>query len=236
MLVVTAGSDKYDYATTMRYCEGECEKRGYGFRAYDLGGLGFGIEYDDVRCTSTFRRVKSAMKPELILDTLYNTDDDVAWIDGDATIIDDIHEVFDSSFDVGITVRPKRQNKKTHYINAGVLFFKNNIESRLFLEDWIDAMGPVPDFHKMTVRPEGYSDQTILEEKILLPNIQGALWDQFGSVHTVHGARVKILECETYNNYWLWRQAHYGPPNGTRVLHFKAHKMNRILSYAKDFL
>lgn len=235
MLVVTAGSGNYNYATTMRYCEAECEKRGYGFRAYDLGGLGFGIPHDDIRCTSNFRRVKSAMKPELILDSIYNTTEDVAWIDGDATIIDDIHEVFDGTFDVGVTVRPKRQNKKTHYINAGVLFFKNNIESKLFLGDWIEAMGPIPDFANMTTKPEGYSDQATLENKILLPNIDGPLWDQIGSVHTVHGVRLKLLDCVTYNNYWVWREP-VPPPNGAKVLHFKGHKMHRITSYAKRYL
>ncbi len=233
MLVVTAGSGNYDFAATIRYNEGECAHHGYDFRVYDLGGLGFGIQPDDPRCTSNVRRVKSAMKPELILETLYSTEQNVVWIDGDATLIDDIDEVFDDTFDVGITVRPPRQRKKTHYINAGVLFFKNCIESKLFIEDWIDAFPPRPRDVTL-VPPRDYSDQSTLEEKILLPNIEGALWDQIGSVHTVHGARVKLLPCATYNNFWCMK-APVQPPNGSKIIHFKGHRMNRLRPYLERF-
>jgi hypothetical protein len=174
------------------------------------------------------------MKPELILKTMYTTDMPIAWIDGDATLIDSIDEVFeDDSYDVGITVRPPRKNKKTHYINAGVLFFKNRIESKLFLEDWIDAMPPMPDLDT-EFKPKNYSDQQTLEEELLLPNIEGPLWDQIGSVHTVHGARVKLFPCATYNNFWCMK-APVQPPNGAKIIHFKGHRTHRLHPYLERF-
>jgi hypothetical protein len=206
VLIVTAGTGHYEYETTIRYCEKKCEEYGYKLQVYDLGGLGFGTLVEDPRNHSKFRFIKCAIKPELILESMNNTDEElIVWIDGDATLINRIDElVDDDSFDVGVTVRRKVAKKKTAYVNAGVLFFKNNVESKLFLQSWIDAMGPVPSLTtevKSEVRH--YDDQSVLEEKLLLPNISGALWDQQNTVHVVCGARVKIFDCATYNNFWM---------------------------------
>lgn len=235
MLVVTAGSGNYDFATTIKHTEKECARRGYDFRTYDLGGLGFGIQPNDPRVDSKFRRVKSAMKPELILNAMYEQPrENIVWIDGDAALISDIHEVFwEENYDVGITVRPPRKNKKTHYINAGVLFFRAGIESRLFVEDWANAMPPMPRLDT-EFKPKNYSDQQTLEEQLLLPNIEGPLWDQIGSIHTVHGARVKLLPCATYNNFWCMK-APVQPPNGSKIIHFKGHRTHRLPSYLERF-
>ena len=237
MLIVTAGSNNYPFHITIRYNEQKCKEFGYAFQVYDTGGLGFGTPVDDPRCESRFRRVKSAMKPELILDALTHTKEPlVVWIDGDATLIKPIDELLqDDSFDVGLTVRLKSSVKKTHYINAGVVMIKNNERGKQFVQSWIDAMPPVPPINT-AVKPPNYSDQQTLEEKLLLPNITVVPWDAFLSVHTICGARVKLFDCERYNNFWIWNGEHYRAPGETKVLHFKGHKMHRILSYDKEFL
>lgn len=223
MLVVTAGSHHKTYAKTIKFCEARCKEFGYKFKAYDLGGLGFGTPVEDARLASRHRTLRYAIKPELILDAMCNTQEEfVAWIDGDATLIGRIDELeADDSWDVGVTVRPPRKRKKSNYINAGVMFFKNCIESKLFLQDWIAAMGP-PPLEAEKDPGAAYCDQVILEEQILMPSIRTPLWDIIGETHTIHGARVKLFDCTQYNNYWFHRgkdRMEYSPD--TKILHFK---------------
>lgn len=236
MLIVTAGSGDYNYWKTIKYNEDKCKEFGYSIKTYDLGGLGFGTSVEDPRCKSKFRRVKSAMKPELLLDAVCGTtEDDVVWIDGDATLIRPIDEIAeDDSFDIGLTVRPKRVNKKTHYINAGVIFVKNRIESKLFLQDWIHAMPPIPNLNT-DVKPSNYSDQQVLEETLLLPNIDVVPWDAFMTVHDVHGARVKFFECAEYNDFGSCEYMR-PPAVDTKIIHFKGYLMDRITEYVERFL
>jgi hypothetical protein len=220
MLILTAGSDHGTYASTIRFCEAKCKEFGYKFKVYDLGGLGFGIPIDDPRLTSEFRIMRYSIKPELILKTLNSTDEEfVVWIDGDAMLVERIDELeADDSFDVGVTVRPSVVKKKSNYINAGVLFFKNNAASKHFLQEWMTAMGPPPFDAKE--RPSGYCDQVNLEEKILLPAIGVPLWDIIGSVHEIDGTRVKLLDCNQYNNFFSHGIEPYHDPS-MKVIHFK---------------
>ena len=238
MLVVTAGNDKYDYQKTIRHCSDACGVFGYEMMVYDLGGLGFGEPFDDPRCTSRFRMVVSAVKPELIQGAMARAapGEMVAWIDGDATLIAPIDELeADWSFDVGVTVRSKRVNKKTHYINAGVIFARNTAAGRWFIQQWKDMMPHIADVNPEQ-KPRGISDQTILEEHLLLPNIDVVPWDAFNTVHTVLGARVKIFECDVYNNFNVVAPHVWIAPGRAKVLHFKGHAMDDLDAYAKEFL
>ena len=130
MKIVTAaqGGLLKSYETTIRLTEKKCAEFGYSLDIFDLGNLGFGTPVDDSRMSSVHRINRIGIKPELILRSMNDTYRPlVVWVDGDASLIGRIDEVAaDDSFDVGVTVRPKRRNKKTSYINAGVLFFKNN--------------------------------------------------------------------------------------------------------------
>lgn len=237
MLVVSAGSGNYPFHLTMRYCENKCYEYGYIYHPFDLGGLGFGLKMNDPRCESKFRRVKSAMKPELIEMMFDLGEETIVWIDGDATLIQSIPEIeADDSFDIGITVREKVNKKKSHYINAGVVFVKNNARARKFVDFWIASMPPLPDLDTME-KPSNYSDQQTLEEKILLPALDCPLWDLVGEIHEVMGVRVKFFDCETYNNFALIKAPRWEEgPGDTKILHFKGHRMHRIESYHERFL
>lgn len=222
MLIVTAGSDHNPkYKITIPFCEESCKKRGYKFQAYDLGGLGFGTPVSDERMSSRFKTLRYAIKPELILRSLNETEEEfVVWIDGDATLIGSLDELeSDDSFDVGVTVRPKSDNQKTTYINAGVLFFKNNEASNKFLQDWILAMGPAP--LDTETDPKEYCDQHILESKLIMPAIGIPLWDIIGETHTVHGARIKILPCLQYNNFMCVNKRIMTYDTSIRIIHYK---------------
>lgn len=237
MLVVTAGNMKYDYKKTILYCSNMCESFGYEMRIYDLGNLGFGHKVDDLRCASTHRNIVYSMKPELILDAMNYAALNalVAWIDGDATLIAPIDEVeTDMSFDVGVTVRPKVDRRKTPYLNAGVFFVRNNERGRNFTHHWIMQMPEIPPLHTRQ-KPRGYSDQVILEE-IVLSNIDVVPWDAFNTIHTVAGARLKILEGAVYNNLRVHDLKTWEPPGNAKILHFRNHTMDRLDAYAAEFL
>ena len=233
MLIVTAGSDHRRYEVTIRFCEERCKAYGYKFKVYDLGGSGFGTPVSHDKLSSNLKGVRNTVKPTLILDAMNNTDEEfVAWIDGDATLIKRIDEIAaDSSFDVGITVRAKRNIKKTHYINSGVLFFRNNAASRQLLQMWIDKMGPAPS--ETDVHAKAYCDQRPLEEGVLLPSIKVPLWDIFGTVNDVNGVRVKVFECTQYNNV-LCIKREPDHDSSVKIIHFKGKLGKPYLS--KEYL
>lgn len=237
MLIVTAGSDNYKFHLTINYNLQKAKEFGYDTQVYDLGGLGFGEAIDDPRCQSRFRRVKSAMKPELLKKAMESDHRTIVWIDGDATLIRPIDEIEqDNSFDIGLTIRPKVNRKKSHYTNAGVVFIKNNEAGKQFVQTWVDAMPDVPDLNTAT-KPPNYSDQQTLEETLLLPNINVVPWDAFGTIHNVLGARIKFFECRKYNNFWLHKMEIWKAPDpDTKILHFKGYRMRRLKGYAEEFL
>ena len=234
MKIVTAGSNHYGYSKTISYCKINAEKFGYDIHIYDMGGLGFGEPIADRRCETAIRQPKIAMKPELILAQLRKSTGTLAWIDGDATLIRSIDDVEqDSTFDVGVTVRPKAKVKKTQYINAGIFFAKCNTAAERFIEWWIASIPPTPE--DLTKKHPGYCDQTVLEETLILPNIKVVPWDAFHTVHEIRGTRVKFFDCARYNNFWLHEQW-LEPGWDTRILHFKNHSMKKLARYRAEFL
>lgn len=224
MLILTGGSHHKPYDRTIKLCQKKCEEYGYKFKVYDLGGLGFGIPYSDPRLAARNFITRCAMKPNLIRETLKETNESLlVWIDGDATLIRPIDELEkDDSFDVGVTVRPRQNPRKTNYINAGVMFFKNNSKAKTFLDAWIDAFPPVPILDSKNKREVQYhNDQNVIEEELLLPNIEGHLYDQIQSIHEVHGARVKLFSCVQYNNFMCTGKNANPPGSDVKILHFK---------------
>ena len=236
MLVVTAGNNKYDYQKTIRFCLNQCEKFNYKTLVYDLGGLGFGYPVEDVRLTSPHRNIIYSLKPNLILEAMsYAMPGElIAWVDGDATLIAPINELEADTFDVGVTVRPKVNKRKTSYINAGVFFVRNTKNGILFMEHWISQMPPVPPLDTKE-KPKGYSDQEVLES-ILLSHINVVPWDAFNTTHSVAGAQLKILEGAIYNNLSVHEPETRRAPGVVKILHFRNHTMDRLDEYIKDYL
>lgn len=233
MKIVTAGSSHYKYHLTINHTLETAAKLGYETKVYDMGGLGFGEVVNDRRCTSPIRQPKFSLKPELALANAYGTGT-VAWIDGDAALIGNLDDIdADDSFDVGFTVRPKARVKKTHFINAGVFFVKCNERAHRFMKTWIKSIIPAPE--DLTIKHQGFCDQEVLEEKILLPAIGVALWSLTGQVFAVNRARVKFFDCARYNNFWL-HETWEAPSPDTRILHFKNHSMKKLPAYRKEFL
>ncbi|MCI0558388.1 MAG: hypothetical protein MN733_07820 [Nitrososphaera sp.] len=232
MRIVTAGSNHYAYHKTINVTVANAKKFGYDVQVYDLGGLGFGEKVNDRRCESPIRQPKFSLKPELVYRNI--VEGTTAWVDGDAVLIKPIDDIDrDDSFDIGLTVRPKARVKKTHYINAGVFFVKGNSDADTFMEYWIDNILPAPE--DLTVKHQGFCDQETLEDKILMPVIQKPLWDHIGKVFMVHGARVKLFPCATYNNFWVWDEKRSPDPD-TAILHFKGHSFRQFSRYAEEFL
>lgn len=236
MLVVTAGNNKYDYQKTIRFCLDKCKKFKYNIIVYDLGGLGFGYPVDDLRCTSPHRNIVYSIKPELILDAMqYAAPTElVAWIDGDATLIAPIDELEAETFDIGVTVRPKVNRRKTSYINAGVFFVRNTYNGKQFMKYWISQMPAVPPLHTKH-KPKGYSDQEVLED-ILLSSVEVIPWDAFNTTHLVAGASLKILEGDVYNNLSVHEPETREAPGVAKILHFRNHTMARLDKYVEDYL
>ena len=236
MLVVTAGNNKYDYQKTIRFCLDKCKQFNYKTIVYDLGGLGFGYPVNDSRCTSAHRNIVYSMKPELILDAMQyaSPTELVAWIDGDATLIAPIDELETDIFDVGVTVRPKVNRRKTSYINAGVFFVRNTYNGKQFMKYWISQMPAVPPLHTKQ-KPKGYSDQEVLES-ILLSSVEVIPWDAFNTTHSVAGANLKILEGDIYNNLRVHEPETREAPGIAKILHFRNHTMDRLDKYAEDYL
>ena len=233
MLIVTAGSQRPNkgkkYDITVRFCEKKCKEFGYDIKIFDLGGLGFGTFVDDPRNGHKWKEFRYAIKPELILRSLKETEEGelVAWIDGDATLINSIDEIeADNSFDVGITIRPRRNRRLTVNTNAGTLLFRNNEASRRLVQDWVDAMGP-PQLDATENPGSAYCDQTVLETQIIRSAIEGSLYDHVGETHMVNDARMKLFECKYYNNWWVHRME---VPDKSilspeiKILHFKSSK------------
>lgn len=234
MLVVTAGNNRYDYKKTILHCDAACDRFGYGMIIYDLGGLGFGRPVDHPRCTTQNRHVTAGLKPSLILDAMDHAEPNelVAWIDGDATLITPIDELEEDTFDVGVTVRPKVNRRKTSYVNAGVFFVRNNKEGRGFMQHWVSRMPENPTDHR---KGKCHTDQSVLED-MLLSSIDVIPWDAFNTTHVVEGATLKILECAVYNNMRVHEPATREPPGFARILHFRNHTMNRLDAYVEDYL
>jgi hypothetical protein len=236
MLVVTAGNSRYDYQKTIRHCADACGVFGYEMRVYNLGGLGFGHPVSDPRVKSGHRDIVSYKKPELILDAMdYAAPNElVAWIDGDATLIAPIDELEEDTFDVGVTVRPKRARRKTDYNNAGVFFVRNNERGRAFMQHWISLIPKtvVPDDQP---KPVGITDQKFLDE-MMLSSMDVAPWDAFNTTHIVEGATLKILEGEVYNNLDVHTPETWAPPGRAKILHFRNKTMANLDAYIAEFL
>jgi len=206
--VVTAGDSKY--RDIIQASQERTLRFGYEIIVYDLGGVGFGREYEVGREAFAGKPIAGCFhKPKVIKDCLHGLGKGgrLVYLDADAVLNAPINDVF-GGFDVAVTLRRRAWvgggpcPRFTGYVQAGVLFFVNSQRTRDFVDEWDEA----------TVRYG--SDQRALNEMID-PYTD---WQNYNVTINVGGVRVRILHVDSYNFYHF--EEGYSDKN--KVLHFKA--------------
>ena len=158
----------------------------YVYQIYDLGNLRVGEKYSpDMPITSKCRH-----KPKMIYDFLCDTPCEyVIYIDADVQVIKRIDEIIYSDFDVGITVRKVEEEQcaiSWSWINAGVLFFRNNPRTLQFIKKWDEKTQVVGD------------DQLALSE-LVNPN---NTFMHPNKTHSMYGVKIRTFSTVVYNHYY----------------------------------
>ena len=149
--------------------------------------------------------IKNAGRPMFIKRVLDDFKDDLVWMDLDCIMKDKLGDDILVDCDLAVTMRDiKDRNsqfmEKFKFINSGVMFFKNNDESRRFTDLWNNNIG------------EHDCDQDGLNNLLL----KHSKLEQFGEIVDVDGIKVKILPARIYNFFYFPEN-----PNGAKVLHYK---------------
>ena len=162
-----------------------CSKNvGYEPVVYDLGGLGYGIPFEARVSPKVGAKIPS--KPGIIMETLktVNEGDYVVWIDADALIEKRIDEImFD--YDIGVTVRQRKQIENSLPINAGIVFVKKTPAALKFVKEWIKLC------------ETGVSDQQELNK---LCNITTVDTD---TTVVRDNVKIHVFPCKIYNNVYF---------------------------------
>jgi hypothetical protein len=221
MKIITAATgDMKDMVNRSMY---KNTRQGYAPILYDLGGLGYGKYYDPAQDVEMARGsgvisspnfiANSIWKPKIILDALENTNEKhLVWMDADAFCIRPIHQTFQLNFDIAVTIRPPSENEHSSwpmfdgYINAGVIFFRNNESTKELVRQWIDA---IPHTQTRT-------DQEALNVVMEAPRMR----KHYRVYRTMSLIPKMSLPTEIYNYYYFPLE----PKDRTKVLHFKGHK------------
>ena len=222
--IITAGDDQYrDMIEGAMIMNARC---GYDTLVYDIGRLGIGQPFDitsdlEIIASPSIMytgppKSKSTFKPKIILDALQHHVNDgthFVWVDADAFCIQPIDDVFKSDFDIAVTMRRAMEDIPSiwpsiynRYINAGVLFFKNTVETRIFINQWI----------RMIPLTTTITDQEALN-RLLKPHVD---FSKTGRVYDASGIRVLLLTTDEFNFYYFPESPH----TTTRILHFKGDK------------
>ncbi len=207
MLVVTAifenDSDNKPYGIMANNLRESVVRLGYDFRKYVLK------DDPNVEESKNYYRLDCSFKVDVIRDALNEyPDKDVIWLDADCLMRSRVDGVLDDC-DVAVTLRRlEARNGLTNpeydgYINAVVLFFKNNEKSRKFLT-------MVAEHFKHCFRR---TDQEAFNRVLL----KYSKMERYGEVVDVSGCRVKILSTDDYNFF------HFSDGNyrNAKILHIK---------------
>lgn len=191
-------------------------KFGYKTRIYDVGDLGFGIQYNiapEIEALDLRRTAKLCLsKPAIMLDALNSTDEMVVFLDADAFLVNRIDDlIHDDTYDVGVT---HKGGKTKTYLNAGVLFFKQNDKSRKFLKMWIDAISKVEEDILTIDAPSRLGDNYYLNELVWSYIEKGQQIKN--EVRTMSKIRVKFFDYQVYNNFKATTKL---IPDSTKIIH-----------------
>ena len=160
---------------------------GYETVVYDLGGLGYGIPFDARVSPKVGAKIPS--KPAIIMETLKTVaeGDYVVWIDADALIEKRIDEImFD--YDIGVTVRQRKQKENSLPINAGIVFVRKTPTALKFVKEWIKLCDT------------GVSDQQELNKLCKVTT------KDTNTTVVRNNTRIHVFECKIYNNVYFGKK------------------------------
>ena len=179
---------------------------GYELTCYEVEQEDIGIslvDKEDISKPGNAYYVRGYKKPTFIKEVLDKSKDDIVWMDIDCVIQKSLGNPLEDC-DVAVTLRrlTDRVNKKFFegYLNTGVMFFKNNSQSRKFCDLWQENI------------KENECDQDGANKLLL----KYSKLEQFNEIIEIEGIKVKILSAEEYNFF-------YFPEDSTqaKVLHYK---------------
>lgn len=154
-------------------------------------------------------------KPEIIKNFLENNSEDVLWVDCDCLLKARVDEILDE-VDMAVTLRRKTTGDIFDgFLNAGVMAFRNNLHSKLFLSAWIREL------------PNGRADQDAINRLLL----KRSGLDKYGEVVDIDGIKIKVVDCDTYNFFY------FPEKNSAKIYHVKGHLRNEFYNVcAKEVL
>jgi len=142
------------------------------------------------------------------------------FLDADAFIINKFDELLDSSFDLGVTVRPKEEwsfkyNNCT-ILNVGVLFFLGgNIKNTKLINVWHEEL---KNTHEINCEQTALT--RILEK--IKPNIFENIKTNQEIMIDSEFIRIRVLPCEIYNYNWIEKFNIERDGDKVKILHLKS--------------
>ena len=211
---------KFTFSAVIKETVKKANECGYRPIVYDLGSLGIGcpfhVEDESFASKGYYEKEakegyksKSLFKPEMVKKCIEEHNELTVYLDGDAKLCENIDEIQDGNFDIGVTLRdPSEIESEWHqehfdivkYVNAGVIFFKPTKATKTFIDIWektTDELG---------------NDQMALN-KLTCPDF----YPEINSILTLNGVRVKYFPCKKYNFYYFDE----GLPSDIKIMHFK---------------
>lgn len=194
---VTAANSSYkQYCSSLLIC---LEKLGYKTLIYDLGNLGQGIPFKCSLSTKSYKTIPA--KPLIIYSALEQVPKGsyLVWLDADVLIRQRIDEIATNDYDLGVTVRKKREkNNKKGTINAGVIVVRHTTFVLEFLDIWAKLSqkreGDQWALNELCSFPINKTNQTIIKEKLV----------------------IKGFPCSVYNNFYFKKNQDIA-----KIIHFK---------------
>jgi len=175
-------------------------KLGYETLVYDLGELGYGKSF--IGRVGTENNAKIPCKPHIIEDALLNANknDLIVWLDADALIIQNIDEIQNDQYDIGVTVRQPKQKEHPLPINAGIVFARKTDNALEFIKQW------------KQLADQDISDQPPLNK------LASVNTTNIGETVVRNNVAIKVYPCAVYNNFYFNKKK---APHA-KILHYKS--------------
>lgn len=145
--------------------------------------------------------------------------DDLLWIDGDCLVMKEInYDDIMSDCDVALTLRDVRdrcltsQPDRDGLINSGVIFLKNTIRTRQFLQMCRNQL-------LISLYDQEAINRVLLKKSKI---------DRHQEIITLSGIKIKILSCREYNNFYF-----DSTTDNAKIVHFKSQGRQLYNNYVK---